>query len=75
MREHAHTREYTYTQTRTHSESYTHNRQKNCGRKWISDLENKVVEMTATEQYNEKRMKSIVDSLRDLWDKIKCTNI
>ena len=41
----------------------------------ISDLENKIVEITTTEQNKEKRMKRIEDSLRDLWDNIKCTNI
>ena len=43
--------------------------------KRISDLEDKIVEITATEQNKEKRMKRIEDSLRDLWDNIKCTNI
>ena len=33
------------------------------------------MEITATEQNKEKRMKRIGDSLRDLWDNIKCTNI
>ena len=33
------------------------------------------MEITATEQNKEKRMKRIRDSLRDLWDNIKCTNI
>ena len=42
---------------------------------WISDLEDKMVEITAREQNKEKRMKRIEDSLRDLWDNIKCTNI
>ena len=41
----------------------------------ISDLEDKRVEITTTEQNKEKRMKRIEDSLRDLWDNIKCTNI
>ena len=41
---------------------------------WISDLEDKIVEITTTEQNKEKRMKRIEDSLRDLWDNIKCTN-
>ena len=41
----------------------------------ISDLEDKIVEITTTEQNKEKRMKRIEDSLRDLWDNIKCTNI
>ena len=41
----------------------------------ISHLENKIVEITTTEQNKEKRMKRIEDSLRDLWDNIKHTNI
>ena len=42
---------------------------------WISDLEDRMVEITATEQNKEKRMKRNEDSLRDLWDNIKHTNI
>ena len=42
---------------------------------WISDLENKIGEIPTTEQNKEKRMKRIEDSLRDLWDNIKRTNI
>ena len=34
-----------------------------------------MVEITATEQNKEKRMKRMEDSLRDRWDNIKCTNI
>ena len=41
----------------------------------ISDLEDKIGEMTTAEQNKEKRMKRIEDSLRDLWDNIKYTNI
>ena len=41
----------------------------------ISDLEDRRVEITATEQNKEKRMKRIEDSLRDIWDNIKLTNI
>ena len=41
----------------------------------ISDLEDKVVEITTAEQNKEKRMKRTEDSLRDLWDNVKCTNI
>ena len=41
----------------------------------ISDLEDRMVEFTATEQNKEKRMKRNEDSLRDLWDNIKHTNI
>ena len=42
---------------------------------WISDLEDRMLEITAVEQNKEKRMKRNEDSLRDLWDNIKCTNI
>ena len=41
----------------------------------ISDLEDKMVEITAREQNKEKRMKRIEDSLRDLWYNTKRTNI
>ena len=41
----------------------------------ISDLEDRMVEFTATEQNEEKRMKWYEDHIRDLWDNIKCTNI
>ena len=42
---------------------------------WISDLEDKIVEITTAEQNKEQRMKRIEDSLRDLWDNIKSNNI
>ena len=41
----------------------------------ISELEDKMVEITAEEQNKEKRMKRIEDNLRDLRDNTKCTNI
>ena len=41
----------------------------------ISDLEDRMVEFTATEQNKEKRMRRNEDSLRDLWDKINHNNI
>ena len=41
----------------------------------IRELENKMVEITSEEQNKVKRMKRTEDSLRDLWDNIKCTNI
>ena len=34
-----------------------------------------MVEITAAEQNREKRMKRNEDSLRDLWDNMKCTSI
>ena len=33
------------------------------------------MEITTAEQNKEKRMKRTEDSLRDLWDNIKCNNI
>ena len=35
----------------------------------------KIVEITTAEQNKEKRIKRTEDSLRDIWDNIKCTNI
>ena len=43
--------------------------------KWIGELEDRMVEITAEEQNKGKGMKRIEESLRDLWDNIKCTNI
>ena len=44
-------------------------------REWIRVLEDRIVEITTTEQNKEKRMERIEDSLGDLWDNIKRTNI
>ena len=44
-------------------------------KEWISELEDTVVEITATEQNKEKRMKRNEVSLRDFWDNIKHTHI
>ena len=41
----------------------------------INDLEDGMVEITATEQNIEQRMKRNEDSLRDLWDNMKRINI
>ena len=41
----------------------------------IHELEGKMVEITSEEQNKVKRMKRIEDSLRDVQDHIKCTNI
>ena len=41
----------------------------------ISGLEDKIVEITTAEQKKEKRMKRTEDSLTDLWNNIKRTNI
>ena len=41
----------------------------------ISELEDKMVEITSEEQNKVKTMKRAEDSLRDFWDHVKCTNI
>ena len=42
---------------------------------WISELKDKMVEITSEEQNKEKRIKRTENSLRVLWDNLKCTNI
>ena len=44
-------------------------------RERLSELENRMVGITAEQQNKGKRMKRIEDSLRDLLDNIKCTSI
>jgi len=39
----------------------------------ISELEDDMMEITSEEQNKIKRMKKTGDSLRDLWDNIKCS--
>ena len=41
----------------------------------ICELEDKMVEITSEEKNKVKRVKGTEDSLRGLWDNIKCTNI
>ena len=41
----------------------------------ISELEDKMMEITSEEHCKVKRMKRAEDSLRDIWDNIKHTNI
>ena len=41
----------------------------------INDLEDRIVEITATEQNIDNRMKRNENTLKDLWDNIKCSNI
>ena len=38
-------------------------------------MEDKLVEIADVEQNKEKRMTKIEDSLKELWDNFKCTNI
>ena len=42
---------------------------------WNSELDDKMVEITSEEQNKVKGMKRKEDSLRDLSDSVKCTNI
>ena len=41
----------------------------------ISEVEDRMVKIHETERKKEKRIKGNEDSLRDLWDNIKCPNI
>ena len=41
----------------------------------ISELEDTMVEITSEKQNKVKIMKGTEDSLRDIWDNIKCVNI
>ena len=41
----------------------------------MSEVEDKLVEITEAEQKREKRLKRNEDSLREIWDNFKCTNI
>ena len=41
----------------------------------ISEVDDKMLEITSEEQNKVKRMKRTEDSLRDLWDNNNCTNI
>ena len=42
---------------------------------WITELEDKMVEITSEEENKVKRMKRTEDSLWDIWDSIKSTSI
>ena len=42
---------------------------------WISEVEDRLVEITDAEQKREKRLKTNEESLRELWDNVKYTNI
>ena len=44
-------------------------------KEWVSELEDRLVEITAMEKNKEKRVKRNEHSLRDLWGNIKWTNI
>ena len=41
----------------------------------ISEVEDRLEEIMDTEQKREKRLKTNEESLRELWDNVKCTNI
>ena len=41
----------------------------------ISEVEDRLVEITDAEQKRERRLKTNEESLRELWDNVKCTNI
>ena len=51
------------------------NRRKTEAEEWMNELEDRMMEITAMEQKKEKIMKRNEDSLTDIWNKNKCTNI
>ena len=51
------------------------NRRINEAEEWISELEDRMVEIADIEQNKDKRMERNEDSLRNLWVNGKCTNI
>ena len=55
---------------------YTRNNSRRMKREeWISELEDRMMEITTKEQNKEQRMKRNEDSNKDLWDNVKNTNI
>ena len=47
----------------------------NEAKEWLSELKDRMMEITALEKNKEKRIKRNEDSLRDLWDNNKCIDI
>ena len=45
------------------------------GEERISEVEDRLVEITDAEEKRGKRLKTNEESLRELWDNVKCTNI
>ena len=50
-------------------------KQNNKGRDRISEVEDRMLEIIATERKKEKRINRNEDKLRDLWDNVKHPNI
>ena len=42
---------------------------------WISEVEDRMVEINEAERKKEKRIRRNEDKLRDLWNNVKCPNI
>ena len=42
---------------------------------WISEVEDRMVEINEAERKKEKRIKRNEDNLRDRWDNVECPNI
>ena len=47
----------------------------NNAEEWISDLEDRIMEITQSRQQTEKQMKKHKSKIRDLWDNIKQANL
>ena len=47
----------------------------NDAEEWISDLEDRIKEITQSVQQTASQIKTIESTIRDLWDNIKCANL
>ena len=47
----------------------------NNAEEWISDVKDKIMEITQSGQQTESKMKKNESNIRDLWDNIKCANL
>ena len=63
----------TITETKNSLEATTSRIQK--AEEWISEVKDRLVEITDVEQKRKKRLKTNEESLRELWNKVKSTNI
>ena len=63
----------TITEMKTSLEAANSRKQE--AEEWVSEVEDRLVEITDAEQKREKRLKTNEESLRELWDNVKCTNI
>ena len=47
----------------------------NNAEEWINDMEDRIMEITTSEQQTEKSNEKNESKIRDLWENIKCANL